>query len=332
MTTLLEILQKTTAYLAGKGVTNPKLNAELLLAHVLKLRRLDLYLQFDRPLAAEQLDALRPLVQRRGKREPLEYIVGNRPFADIDLLCDRRALVPRSETEELVELLATRFSGTPTQQAANGRETLTTGPQASNSAERDTTQQAANRAGAQTTPPQANQCPAPARVLDLGTGTGALALALAKIWPQTVVTAVDASAEALALAGANARHNHLAERVTFICGNWFAPLEGGRFDLIVSNPPYLTEAEWHCADPEVKDYEPYGALVAPEDGLADLRQIVLAAPPFLAAGGLLALETGIGHHAALAQIATASGAYEATESHCDSDGRPRFFVARARQA
>lgn len=331
MPTLLEILQKTTAYLAGKGVPNPKLNAELLLAHVLRLRRLDLYLQFDRPLHTDELDALRPLVQRRGRREPLEYIIGNRPFVDIELLCDRRALVPRSETEELVELLAKYFD-------AN----------ADTAAKTDE-----NSAPARPAPPR--------RVLDLGTGTGALALALAKLWPQASICAVDASAEALELARANAAHNNLSDRITFAAANWFTPLTdtapaavaipaaapaapansatlcpplssvftGGAFDLIVSNPPYLTHAEWEVADPEVKDYEPYGALVATEDGLADLRAILCAAPAFLAPGGLLALETGIAHHEALAQIAAATQAYTHTESHRDSDARPRFFLARS---
>lgn len=361
MSTLLEILQKTTTYLAGKGVPNPKLHAELLLAHVLHLRRLDLYLQFDRPLTPDQLDALRPLVLRRGKREPLEYIIGNRPFADIELLCDRRALIPRSETEELVELLVKHFATRPSLEKND-----------------------------------APSLPTPLRVLDLGTGTGALALALAKRWPQAQVTAVDASAEALALARSNAEHNDLSNRVTFVSANWFAPvaknaaqtqshplaspqeatstkntvaataatlpnttthqssstasqpcstaspcpqhlqkntfhtaptLAGQRFDLIVSNPPYLTQAEWQAADPEVKDYEPYGALVAANNGLADLQAILATAPQFLAPGGLLALETGIAHHEALAQLADATGAYATTESHRDSDDRPRFFLA-----
>lgn len=300
MPTLLEILQKTTAYLKGKGIANPKLHAELLIAHALGLRRLDLYLQFDRPMTSEQLDALRPLVARRGKHEPLEYITGSRPFVDLELLCDPRALIPRSETEELVELLATRFAPGPQQ------------PE-----------------------PAAGVPPAPARILDLGTGTGALALALAQLWPQAEVTAVDFSADTLALASTNAERNGLAPRVTFLRSDWFAALAAPadaapRFDLIVSNPPYLTEAEWLAADPEVRDYEPRHALVASDAGIADLRRILVEAPRFLAPGGLVALETGIAQHTELSTIASGSGAYAATESIADSDQRPRFFLARAK--
>lgn len=302
MPTLLEILQRTTAYLAGKGIASAKLNAELLIAHVMKLRRLDIYLQFDRPLDSAQLDALRPLVARRGKREPLEYIIGSRPFVGLDLLCAPSALIPRSETEELVELLEQHFAA----------------------------------------PPASTTSSAPARVLDLGTGTGALALALAQLWPQAEVTAVDFSEETLALARSNAERNALAERVRFVRSDWFAALAGQagaaaasataleRFDLIVSNPPYLTQQEWEAADPEVKDYEPYHALVAAQDGLADLQKILLQAPAFLNPGGLLALETGIAQHAALAELAAQSGAYAATYSHTDSDSRPRFFLAVAK--
>ena len=113
METLLGVLRKTEAFFAQKGIESPRLNAELIFAHVLGLKRLELYLQFDRPLSADILDLARPLVGRRAKREPLQYVLGQTQFADLTLACDARALIPRPETEELVELLTKRFKDNP---------------------------------------------------------------------------------------------------------------------------------------------------------------------------------------------------------------------------
>jgi release factor glutamine methyltransferase len=166
-------------------------------------------------------------------------------------------------------------------------------------------------------------------VLDLGTGSGALALGLAQLWPAARVTAVDASAEALALAEENGRATGLAERVTWCHGSWFAPLPAdARYDLVVSNPPYLSEAELAAAEPEVRLHDPRAALVAPEEGLADLRHILRGAPARLVPGGWLALETGIAQHPALAALAAEVGLVE-PESRPDLTGRDRFFFARA---
>jgi release factor glutamine methyltransferase len=277
MLSLLEVIDRTSAYFAKNGVANPRLQVEWLLAHVLGCKRLDLYLRFDMPLEESVLEQLRPLVKRRAQHEPLQYITGSTPFHDLTLKCDPRALIPRPETEQLIE------------------EILARKPEKT------------------------------AQILDLGTGTGAIALALAKALPEAKVTAVDASQQALALAKENALANGLAERVTFLESNWFAKIKGP-YDIIASNPPYLTEEEWETADPEVRDREPRNALVAPKDGLADLETILRQAPTHLAPGGLVALETGIAHHDALAQIADESG-YAKHESVKDLSGRPRYFLA-----
>ncbi len=279
METLLGILRKTEAFFTQKGVESPRLNAELIFAHVLGLKRLELYLQFDRPLEDDVLDKARPLVGRRAKREPLQYILGQTQFADVTLACDARALIPRPETEELVELLKERFKNAP-----------------------------------------------PAGVIDLGTGTGAIALALAKAFPEARVWACDQSTQALSLAQENAARNDLEGRVAFFKTDWFAGLPQGKCALVVSNPPYLTTAETAEAAPEVRDYEPGSALVADEDGLADLKKILREARAFLEPGGLVALETGIAHHEALTAYAKELG-YARTESRPDISGRPRFFFA-----
>jgi release factor glutamine methyltransferase len=279
MLTVREIKQRTEAFFIQKQVPNAKLDTDILLAHSLRLKRLDLYLDLDRPLTEAQLDALRPLVKRRAAREPLQYIIGTTEFYGLTLKVDARALIPRHETEELVDLIIQRC---------------------------DT---------------------APKRILDLGTGSGALALALASMYEDAEVTAIDQSADALALAAENTDLLCLTGRITFLEGNWFAPLdENTRFDLIVSNPPYLTEEEMGSAEPEVVGHEPHDALVSGGDGLDDLRVILGQAKAFLAEGGLLAMETGIAQHKQLQGLAEANGL--SGESIEDLSERPRFFFAQ----
>jgi release factor glutamine methyltransferase len=279
MQALLEIIKKTTDFFAAKGIEHPRLDAELLIGHALGLKRMQLYIQFERLLAEPELEKIRPLVRRRAQREPLQYILGETEWFGLKLKVDRRALIPRPETELLAELV--------TQQV--------------------------------TTPP--------ARILDLGTGSGALALALAKHWPEAAVTAVDASKDALGLARENATALALESRVNFIESDWFGALPDGElFELIIANPPYLTEAETAEAQPEVRDHEPRGALVAADEGLADLRKIIEAAPRYLAVSGLLAMETGIAQHAELLKLCAAAG-FSRSESKQDLAGRDRIVFA-----
>ena len=286
MPTVLEVLQKTTEFLSRREIPSGRLEAELLLARALGCKRLDLYLRFDQTLSEAQLAPLREKVARRGRREPLQYIAGRSAFLDFEVACNRHALIPRPETEELAELVFSRFL-TP-----------------------------------------------PATALDLGTGTGVLALALARRWPDCKITAVDADPGTLALAQANALALGLQDRIRFVHARWpeVFSQETGKFGLIVSNPPYLTEEEWAAAAPEVREWEPKGALVAPDDGLADLRAILDSAPACLAPGAMLALETGPSQHAALADIAIATklggqAAYARTESARDLSNRNRYFLA-----
>jgi release factor glutamine methyltransferase len=279
MLAVLEILKKTTDFFAAKGVENPRLNSEILVGHALGLKRMQLYLQFERLLTEAELERIRPLVRRRAQREPLQYVIGEVEWFGLKLKVDRRALIPRPETERLAELV-TQLVTTP-----------------------------------------------PARVMDLGTGSGALALGLARHWPEAVVTAVDRSVEALALARENAVALALDGRVSFVESDWFslAPA-GAEYDLIVSNPPYLSEEETAKAEPEVREHEPHGALVSPEQGIADLSKIVQTAHHFLTPGGLLALETGVAHHAELLGLCSKAG-FSRSESKQDLAGRDRFVFA-----
>ena len=279
MLTVLEIIKRTTDFFEKRGVESSRLNAELLIGHALGLKRMQLYLQFERPLSEAELEKIRPLVKRRSSREPLQYIVGETEFSGLKLKVDRRALIPRPETEHLIELVVQRLAV------------------------------------------------APAGILDLGTGSGAIALALAKIYPEAAVTALDKSSDALALAQENAAGCGLVGRVRFYLSDWFSALPAGeRFQLIVANPPYLSDAETNVTQPEVKDFEPVAALSAGASSTAALELIISGAGPWLAAGGLLACETGIGQHRQLRDLASKAG-FGRTESLRDLTGRDRYLLA-----
>jgi release factor glutamine methyltransferase len=279
MLNVLEVVKKTSEFFASKGIESPRLNAELLVGHALGLARMRLYLEFERPVADAELAAIRELVRRRGRREPLQHVLGFTDFCGLRLRTDARALIPRPETEFLVETVVARCE----------------------------------------TPPES--------VLDLGTGGGAIALALAKAFPEARVTAVDSDARALALARENADSTGLAGRVEFLESDWFERLAGrGAYGLIVSNPPYLSEDETAAAIPEVRDHEPARALTSGAGGFDDLGRIIAGSAGILVSGGMLALETGIGHHA-LAAAAASSAGFSRSESLRDLTGRDRIFLA-----
>jgi len=280
MLTVLDIIQKTTGFFETRGVEHARLDAELLVGRVLALPRMQLYMQFERPLTEPELEQLRPLVRRRGQHEPLAYILGEVEFFHLRLKVDRRALIPRPETEHLCELITQRLAAAP-----------------------------------------------PAAILDLGTGCGAIALGLAAFYADALVTAVDVSADALALAGENAGLLGLAGRTRLLRSDWFAALEPGvRFDLIVANPPYLSDQETAAAPPEVREHEPRVALSSGVDGLDALNRIIAEAPRFLAEHGLLALETGVDQQGALAARAAAAG-LPRVELLRDLSGRDRYLLA-----
>lgn len=279
MLTVLEILKKTTEFFAGRGISSPRLNAELLVGHALGLKRMQLYLQFERPLEERELELIRPLVRRRGRHEPVQYITGETEFHGLSLKVDSRVLIPRPETEQLVEL-AIQLSPA-----------------------------------------------APSRILDLGTGSGAIALALARHFPSAGVVATDRDPAALSLARENAARSGLAERITFLEADWFAGVPLAQFDLIVSNPPYLTAEEFKVIPEEVRNFEPGHALVAAAEGLEDFARIIAAAPPYLPKGGALIFETGEEQREKIFALLTAAG-FSSMDGKSDLAGRNRFVVAK----
>ena len=212
----LELARLAAGHLAERGVEDPRLDAELLLAHVLGVRRLDLYLQFERPLTPDEVAAYREAIRRRGQREPLQYITGTTSFRELELAVDPRVLIPRPETEVLVGAVL---------EWAAGRGDLV--------------------------------------ALDIGTGSGAIALSLLAEGPFARMVATDVSRGALELAAENARRTGLDARLELRHGPLWEPIgDGERFDVIVSNPPYVADAEGAGLQPEVAAHEPAGALFA----------------------------------------------------------------------
>ena len=254
--TVLEVIQRGAEFLIKKGVESPRLQVELLLAHVLKLPRMQLYLNFERSLDESQVATVREMVARRGQREPLQHIVGTAPFCGHEFRVNRHVLVPRPETELLAE---------------RAFEFL------------------------------ARSTASPATVLDFGTGSGCLAIAIAAKFPAVQVHAVDVSPEALDVARENA--SQAKASVQFHQGDGFSVIPDIlRFDLIVSNPPYIPSAEIATLDPEVRDFDPRVALDGGEDGLEFYRRLADWARGRLNPGGCLMMEFGDGQAPAIESL------------------------------
>jgi release factor glutamine methyltransferase len=273
------LIRLSTEYLDRHGSTTPRLDAELLIGHALGLSRIDLYVHHDRPLEEPELAGVRELLERRGAREPVAYILGEWGFRGLTLELDRRVLVPRPETEELVGACLELVAGLD----------------------------------------------AP-RVLDVGTGSGAIALAIRHELPGATVAGCDVSDDALEVAAANGRR--LGLEVEWLAGGLAQVGEGREFDLIVSNPPYVSEAELAALEPDVRDWEPRLALVAGPTGLEVLREVVAGAPAHLAVDGRLAVECGAGQAPTLAEEMRAGG-WREVETRRDFAGVERI-VAGAR--
>jgi len=299
--TVLEGIQRSAEFLAKKGVDSARLQAELLLAHALNLPRMKLYLNFERTLAPAEVDALRELVKRRGQREPLQHIVGSTSFCGFEIIVNRHVLVPRPETEILAELgceflitLGRVGCPQPAEQMRRGEDTA----------------------------------PYQARVLDFGTGSGCLAIALALKCPEARVTALEVSQEALAVAHQNLARHGLELRVELAQGDGFTTLPAdARFNLIVSNPPYIATAEIESLQPEVRDFDPRVALDGGADGLDCIRRLAAEAGMLLAPGGRLMFEFGDGQADAAHEILVRQN-WIVEEVREDYSQRPRFLIAR----
>ena len=282
--TIRTAIQSHEAFLASKGVESPRLQVELLLAHLLKVPRLRLYLAMDREVSPEESSQLEAMVQRRAERVPLQHLVGTVSFNGLELEVNGEVLIPRPETEILAQLAVQRLS--------------------------------------------ALKKSAPV-ALDFGCGSGCLAIALAVGVPGAMVHALACSEAAIAVARRNAQRHGVADRIQFHHGDGFAALPDATtpFDLLVSNPPYISTDEIATLDPEVRDHDPRLALDGGADGLDFYRRLAAETPGFLQPDAPVLLEFGDGQEDDLRRLfSEASWVFEAIED--DLSGRPRIVIAR----
>jgi len=287
-----EALRSATEWLRASGSRSPRLDAELLLATALGVDRAELFRAPERVLTRIEERRFDGYLVRRQAREPVAYIRRRRAFRSIELEVTPAVLIPRPETETLVDVALEALAAVP---AGGGA------------------------AGGRYEPV----------ALDVGTGSGCIALALAAENPFVHVVATDVSAAAAEVARRNAARLGLGGRLDVRCGDLLDDLlPRERFDLIVSNPPYIPEAEYRTLEPNVRDYEPRLALHGGEDGLDVARRLIAAAAGRLRPGGVLAVEVGAGQAAAVGALFAAAGAFAAAQQRADLAGIPRVVFAR----
>jgi len=262
MHTVLELINLSAEYLNKKGIESARLNAELLLSGILKCKRLELYLMFDRPLREDEVTEYRDYIKRRGSFEPLQYILGDVEFWGMNFKVNPSVLIPRQETEILVESIIN----------------------------------------------DAKVCNIKT-ALDIGTGSGILAVSIAKNIANCSVTALDVSAQALETAKQNAALNEVEAMINFMELDILTEnvLPDESFDLIVSNPPYISSEEYKTLQPEIVKYEPEIALTDFNDGYTFYKKISEKGVKLLKSGGHLYFEAGAGQAEDIAELMRALG-------------------------
>ncbi|MCC9599683.1 peptide chain release factor N(5)-glutamine methyltransferase [Stieleria sp. JC731] len=284
---VLKLLQWTTDYFSKHGSDSPRLDAEILLAHARHCSRIELYTAFEQEPDAEQRAAFRELVRRRGEGTPVAQLVGYKEFYSLRFRVNEHTLIPRPETEHLViEALDCAKQIAATRQADHS----------------------------------------PLMVADVGTGSGAIAVAFAVHCPNAKVTAVDLSAPAIEIATWNAEQHDVADRINFVASDLLeAVKDPPQFDLILSNPPYVTEAEYKELDRTVRDFEPKTALVSGPKGTETIRRLMEQSLTRLKSGGRLIIELSPMIAKACAEIAEQFGEYEESRFIKDLAGHKRVL-------
>ena len=311
--TIGRILKWTEQYFKDKGIESPRLDAEVLLAHVLEKQRIYLYVHFDEPLQPAELAAYREMIKQRVLRVPVAQILGEKEFMGLTFKVTADTLVPRPDTEILVQAAVERLKAMKGEAKAPEDEALADGEEASSAADRD---EAA-----------ADVSQEPLRIADIGTGSGAICLSVLRYLAGTVADTVDISPAARAVAEENAASLGLQDRVTFHTGDLLQPLVGMTFAAILSNPPYIPEADIATLAPEVRLKEPHTALSGGQDGLDFYRRLAKEAPAMLGPGGFMAFEVGIHQAEPVAALAKANPLIARTEILPDYAGIDRVVVA-----
>ena len=275
-----DVLDKSTDYLESKGIESPRLNAEWLLAHTLGKERLELYLQLDRMLSESETGEYRSLLKERLNNKPLQYIIGEVDFMGFRLNVDKTVLIPRPETEQLVEIALERLK------SHNGKAL---------------------------------------KILDIGTGSGNIAIALAKFLPDAIITAIDVSANIIAVAKQNAEENEVADRIEFFVHNIKSDeFTHSGYAMIISNPPYIALETMSSLSPDIREWEPELALTDFSDGLDMINEVIELSKGRLNEDGLLLMEiAGDGQSEPLKKMLSEAG-YSNIKIESDYNSHARF--------
>lgn len=284
--TLAEAIYKAAQKFSEHGISNPRLDAEVLLSHVLKKDRAWLITHISDPLDNGTVKLFESVIDRRTRREPLQYITGMQEFWGLEFIVTSDVLIPRPETELLVET-ALKIMQSASRQAT---------------------------------------------IIDLCTGSGCVAVSMAKEIGNARIFATDKSNRALAVARENARRHDVSDRIRFLEGDLYEPLEEldirGQADIITANPPYIRSGDLPMLQPEVRDYEPKIALIAGPEGIEIQQRVLATSPEFLKKHGALIMEMGMGQAEELKRMVAETGAYSTQEILKDLAGIDRVIVAR----
>lgn len=258
--TISSLLNWTVNYFKSKNIQSARLDAEVLLSHVLRQERIYLYVHFDEPMEQNELSKFREYVKKRAQHVPIAYIIGEREFMGLPFKVTKDTLIPRPDTEILVENVL-------------------------NNVDKDKE----------------------IEIVDIGTGSGAIILSLLVNLPNAQGKTVDISSKAIEVAKENAVNLQVNDRCEFFVGDLFAPLNGNKFDLIVSNPPYIPQKDIATLEDDVKEYEPVSALTDGGDGLSYYRRLLSEGKAYIKENGFIALEIGIYQSEDVKQIAMDNG-------------------------
>jgi release factor glutamine methyltransferase len=283
-----DLLPVSIDYLKTKNIESPRLCAEILLSHQLSISRLKLYLEYDQPVGENDLNLYRAMVKRLADGEPIQYITGIQEFWSMDFIVNRSVLIPRPETEIIVERAIRIYNENNYEESPE------------------------------------------IHILDMCTGSGAIAVAVASELKNAEIVAVDISKEALETARENITRHGMGDRISLLEGDLFEPFINNPkyFDIIVSNPPYVTKEEFKLLPRKIRNFEPEIALESGEDGLSHIRIILEKAHHHLNPGGWLILEMAPNQIEAVSKIVSSNDSYQDISVIKDYSSRDRVVIIR----
>jgi release factor glutamine methyltransferase len=278
---ILNAFSEAIHVLKSSGCATPRLDAEVILSACLKMDRTRFHIDREQSLTENELQEFRRCIERRRYGEPVAYIVGKKEFWSLPFEVNSHVLIPRPETEILVEEVLKVCSGRKTENL---------------------------------------------RILEIGTGSGAISIALAHELKNAQIIATDISQDAINVALRNAQINNVASQIHFLLGNLFETVSG-KFDIIVSNPPYISKEEYDCLPSGIRDFEPETALLAGADGILFHREIIKAGGVYLKAGGWTFMEMGDGQKELVEFMLNEFGLYDNIAFRNDYAGINRVAIA-----